>query len=159
RLDLYVVGLKYPGSAESQRTWIGKNRIGYNELWHNLGNWRFENVTQKSGTGGSGSSVFAAVWFDANGDDWPDIMTANEFGTDDYYLNQKDGTFKTGEMPGGYGGFSLGITVRDIDNDGLGDPYLANMYSKAGERVVHNLDPSFYPKEVYDLMLDFITGD
>ncbi|MBI4602107.1 MAG: VCBS repeat-containing protein [Planctomycetes bacterium] len=159
KLDLYVVGIRYRDASSSIRRWIGKNRISYNQLWRNLGGWKFQNATQKSGTGGSGSSVFAAVWFDANGDDWPDVMTANELGTNDYYLNRKDGTFVTGQLPAGYGGFSMGITVSDIDNDGLGDPYVANMYSKAGERVVHNLKPDLYPREVYDLMVDFVTGN
>ncbi|GIS59904.1 MAG: hypothetical protein CM1200mP2_21290 [Planctomycetaceae bacterium] len=32
----------------------------------------------------------------------------------------------------------MGITVGDFDNDGRPDPYVANMYSKAGERNVAN---------------------
>ena len=81
------------------------------------------------------------------------------YGTNDYYINQKDGTFERGALPGGYGGFSMGISIDDINNDGFGDPYMGNMYSKAGERIVANLRPGLYPPEVEELMRDFVTGN
>ena len=42
--------------------------MSFNELWRNLGNWQFENVTAESGTRGGGSPTLGAAWFDANGD-------------------------------------------------------------------------------------------
>lgn len=157
RVDLYVVGL--PLEQSEKPRWIGKNKVRANELWHNLGDWHFENVTEESGTKGNGSPTFAAVWFDANGDDWPDVMTACELGTNDYLLNQHDGTFRTGVLPKGYGGFSMGITLSDVDNDGFGDPYVANMYSKAGQRIVGNLRPGIYDADVDAKMRDFVGGN
>ncbi len=155
-LDLMAVGI---GESEGKVKWIGENSVDRNRLWRNLGDWQFEDVTEKSGTRGLGHSAFAGIWFDANGDDWPDLMTSCEFGMNDYLLNQGDGTFKSGELPDIYGGFSMGITVADIDNDGFGDPYVANMYSKAGERVVGNLDPKLYPPEVDAQLRDFVSGN
>lgn len=157
-MDIYVVGNMKPGKDHRQK-WIGKNDAYFNVLWKNNGNWQFEDVTEKAGVVGSGSSTFSAVWFDANGDDWPDVMTSCEFGKNDYFLNQKDGTFREGTLPDIYGGFSMGITVNDIDNDGFGDVYVANMYSKAGERVVGNLRPGIYSKEVEAKMKDFVSGN
>lgn len=156
-LDVYVVGLRT--SAEKAQPWIGDVEGHRNQLWKNLGNWQFEDVTDAAGVAGSGGPTFAAVWYDANGDEWPDVMTSIEMGQNDYFLNNGDGTFRKGELPAGYGGFSMGITVSDINNDGLGDPYVANMYSKAGERILGNLNPDLYDSEIDDLMRDFVTGN
>ncbi len=158
-VDIYVVGLMAQRQRHTEHRWIGKSNVQFNELWHNLGDWQFENVTESSGTKGSGSPTFAAAWFDANGDDWPDVMTACELGTNDYFVNQGDGTFRQGDLPDGYGGFSMGITVSDIDNDGFGDPYVANMYSKAGARIVGNLREGIYDADVDLLMRDFVKGN
>ena len=156
RLDLYVIGLT---KSKGLKNWIGKNGSAYNQLWRNLGNFKFEDVTRKTNTAGNGSAVFAAIWFDANGDNRPDLMTACEFGTNDYFLNTKLGVFEQGQTPKGYGGFSMGITFSDIDNDGRGDPYIANMYSKAGERIVGNLRLGLYKPEIDDQLRDFVSGN
>jgi hypothetical protein len=78
RLDLYITH-KAPGKADS---WLsGKGGEGTsNRLFRNKGNWQFEDVTEKSGTGGGGLSTFAAAWLDANDDGWPDLHAINEFG-------------------------------------------------------------------------------
>ena len=160
-LDLYVTGTidRSLNAEEVERAWIDTKDGLRNQLWRNLGNWQFEDVTDLSGTAGNGAPAFAAVWFDANGDTWPDLMTACEIGPNDYYVNQGDGTFQRGELPKGYGGFSMGITVGDIDNDGFGDPYVANMYSKAGERIIGNLKPGVYPPDIEAKIRDFVTGN
>ncbi|MGY8641184.1 MAG: FG-GAP repeat domain-containing protein [Verrucomicrobiales bacterium] len=157
KLDLYVVGGVHP-TGQRAMSWIGENEVSFNRLYRNLGNWKFEEVTTKAGVSGNGSPAFGAVWFDANGDNWPDVMTAC-YGMNDFFINQQDGTFRQGKMPEGYGGFSMGISVSDIDNDGFGDPFVGNMYSKAGERVVGNLKRGIYPPEIHALMRDFVTGD
>lgn len=160
-LDLYVIGMadtQLPRN-EIKQAWIGSRDGMHNQLWRNQGGWQFEDVTEASGTRGNGTQTFAAVFFDADGDDWPDIMTACEMGANDYFLNNGDGTFRPGKMPEGYGGFSMGITVGDINNDGFGDPYVANMYSKAGERVIGNLREGLYPPEIDAQIRDFVTGN
>ena len=56
----------------------------------------------------------------------------------------------------------MGITVADIDNDGFGDPYLANMYSKAGERIVGNIRAGLYEKYDHDIakqLEEFVSGN
>jgi len=157
RMDLYVVGLE--AEEHTAHRWIGRSDMSFNQLWRNRGNWQFENVTEKSGTRGNGSPTLGAAWFDANGDDNPDVMTACELGPNDYFLNNGDGTFRRGTVPEGYGGFSMGIAISDFNNDGFGDPYIANMYSKAGQRVVGNLRKGIYNADVDAQMRDFVSGN
>jgi len=157
RMDVYIAGLQ--AEQYTAHRWIGRSDMSFNQLWRNLGNWQFENVTEKSGTKGGGSPTLGAAWFDANGDDHPDVMTACELGPNDYYLNNGDGTFRRGVVPEGYGGFSMGIAISDIDNNGFGDPYIANMYSKAGQRVVGNLRKGIYSDDVDAQMRDFVSGN
>jgi len=156
-IDLYVVGLS-EGSSEGQ-PWIGQARGTYHQLWKNRGDWQFEEVAESSGTRGRGGPTFAAVWFDANGDGWPDLMTSCETGKNDYLINRGDGTFAEAELPDIYGGFSMGITAGDINNDGWPDIYVANMYSKAGERIVDNLRRGIYSDDVDAQMRDFVRGN
>lgn len=59
---------------------------GKNLLFHNLGGGRFEDVTDKTGVGSTRWSL-AAASADFNGDGWPDIYLANDYGPEELYLN------------------------------------------------------------------------
>jgi hypothetical protein len=116
-------------------------------------------VTEASGTGGDNRSTFAAAWLDANNDGWPDLYVPNEFGDGVLLVNQRDGTFREHKLAEGacdYG--TMGLACGDIDNDGHIDIYAANMYSKAGMRVIGNLAPDAYPEEVMAKIRRFVTG-
>ena len=52
----------------------------------------------------------------------------------------------------------MGVTCGDIDNDGRIDLYVANMYSKAGNRVIGNLRPGTYTPDVMARLRTWSTG-
>ena len=52
----------------------------------------------------------------------------------------------------------MGVTCGDIDNDGNIDIYCANMYSKAGSRVIGNVAPGTYPEDIMATMRTFVRG-
>jgi hypothetical protein len=156
-VDLYAVRT---GQAKED-SWLG-GKSGDprgNKLWRNLGNWRFEDVTAASGAAGGSRSTFAAVWLDANNDNWPDLYVINEFGPGVLLLNRGDGTFGEHPLappPNDFG--TMGVAAGDIDNDGNIDLYCANMYSKAGSRVISNLRPGTYPESVMAKLRQFVAG-
>jgi hypothetical protein len=157
RLDLYVTR---PGQTKAD-SWIEGRSGGAdgNHLWRNLGDWRFQDVTDASGTGGDRRSTFTAVWFDADSDGWPDLYVINEFGNGVLLHNRGDGTFREQALVSGAGDFgSMGLTCGDIDNDGHIDLYVANMYSKAGNRIIGNLRPDAYAADIMARLRSLTAG-
>jgi hypothetical protein len=158
-IDLYVVraGL----GRNSDVSWIDEEPASDsgNQLIHNLGNWQFEDVTRASGTAGGGRSVFTAVWLDANNDGWPDVYVIDEFGKGVLLVNQRNSTFREHllvEGPADFG--SMGVAAGDIDNDGNIDLYSANMYSKAGNRVISGIPPGIYDDDVMARLKRLVQG-
>lgn len=152
--DQYMVGQR-----RLERTaWVDGGSGIDNVLWYNRGNWQFEDVTWQTKTGGGGLSCFAAVWFDANGDARPDLLAINEFGKNALLIQQPDGVFTGGDIDPIFGGLSMGVTTGDVDDDGNTDVYVANMFSKAGNRIFANVDPVGYPAELLAKVRDSTTG-
>ena len=52
----------------------------------------------------------------------------------------------------------MGAAAGDLDDDGQIDLYLANMYSKAGERVLSNLNFDLYPPEIARRLRHIVDG-
>jgi hypothetical protein len=157
KLDLYVTRSGRPGDG----SWLsGRSGESHgNRLLRNKGGWQFEDVTAASGAAGGHRSSFTAAWLDADNDGWPDLHVANEFGDGVLLVNNRDGTFRAqplADRPADFG--TMGLAVGDIDNDGKIDIYCADMYSKAGARVVGNLAPGAYAPGVLEKMRRFVAG-
>jgi hypothetical protein len=157
KLDLYFTRSGPPGNM----SWLDGISSGAqgNRLYRNLGDWKFEDVTKKSGTRGGYRSTFTAAWLDANDDGWPDLHVPNEFGDGALFIHQRDGTFKPqplADRPADFG--TMGLAVGDVNNDGRIDIYCANMYSKAGTRVIGNMKPDSYPPKVMEKLRRFVAG-
>lgn len=100
-----------------------------NYLFHNNRNGTFTNVTERAGINGEAQGHSATCW-DYDGDGWPDLYIANDFGVPDkLYHNNRDGTFTdviSRVVP--HTTFaSMGSDLGDINNDGLVDFLVADM--------------------------------
>ena len=152
RLDLYVL---YQGSGEGssgeQVGWIEDHKSGApNQLWRNLGDGKFQNVTVSTNSGGGTRKTFAAVWFHANDDALPDLYVANDFGANLLLANRGD-HFEDITPRAAVGDFatSMGVAAGDINGDGASEIYVANMYSKMGRRIIGHVSESDYPPGVF----------
>jgi hypothetical protein len=141
-LDLFVTNIgrytkdeKGPGDY-----WIGltdafgghlhPDRSETSILYRNLGNRRFEDVSERTGLIDSSWSGDASP-IDLNQDGWPDLYVLSMQGHDEYYENVNGERFvkRSREIfprtPWG----TMGIRVFDFDNDGLMDIYLTDMHT------------------------------
>ena len=111
-------------------------------LFRNDGHGHFVDVTEQSGLTVSNDRYhFAAAWADYDGDGWPDLLVANDFGTKNLYRNlgRRDGAVKFEDVAAAAGvldhGAGMSATFFDYDNDGRLDIYTGNMWSAPGQRV------------------------
>jgi Flp pilus assembly protein TadD/peroxiredoxin len=119
-------------------------------LFRNDGHGRFIDVTEETGLDeGNDRYHFAAAWADYDGNGWPDLLVANDFGTKNLYRNPgaRDGkvTFQDVAAEAGVLDHGAGMSAAflDYDNDGLLDIYTGNMWSASGLRVTSA--PAFMP--------------
>jgi enediyne biosynthesis protein E4 len=97
-------------------------------LYHNLGGYKFEDVTEKAGVGGTpGVWTQGATFVDINNSGRLDIYVCRYNAPNLLYINQGDGTFK--EMAHEYGldvvDSSVMAAFSDYDRDGWLDVYIA----------------------------------
>ena len=119
-------------------------------LFRNDGHGRFVEVTKEAGLDtGNDRYHFAAAWGDYDGDGWPDLLVANDFGTKNLYhnLGRRNGTVMFEDVASSAGvldhGAGMSATFFDYDNDGRLDIYTGNMWSAPGLRVTSA--PTFMP--------------
>jgi len=111
-------------------------------LFRNDGHGRFVDTTQEAGLDvGNDRYHFAAAWADYDGDGWPDLLVANDFGRKNLYRNRglRNGkvTFEDVAAQAGVEDYGAGMSAAwlDYDNDGHLDIYTGNMWSHNGQRV------------------------
>ncbi len=113
-------------------------------LWHNLGEGKFEDATQKAGLGDPTSKSLGITILDYNADGWPDILIANDTQPNKLYLNKKNGTFEESGVTAGIG-FSedgvaragMGVDAADYDRSGHASVIITNFANQMAS-LYHN---------------------
>ncbi len=108
-----------------------------NQLFKNMGDFRFKNVTQGSGVDNTGWTQ-AVSHTDFNGDGWQDIIVGNDFGSNAYYQNNRDGTFidVARQLGTDKASYSMNVGIADLNQDLIPDIYISNI-------VVMNKDEKY----------------
>src|SRR3989441_5118594 len=116
--DIYLV------NGSTLPALLGKEKPPRAALYHNLGNWKFEDVTDKAGVANERWGMGAAVG-DYDNDGRPDLYVTN-FGVSRLYHNNGDGTFTDVAEKLGVArkGWSTGATWGDYDGDGKLDLFV-----------------------------------
>ena len=118
RPDIYLIN----GSTSAAMR--GKEKAPRAALYRNLGNWKFEDVTDKAGIANERWGFGVAVG-DYNNDGRPDVFVSN-FGVSRLYRNNADGTFTDVAEKAGVArnGWSTGASWGDYDGDGRLDLFV-----------------------------------
>jgi tetratricopeptide (TPR) repeat protein len=135
--DRYRYPVPYHDAQNGPPNFLFRNRLGPD------GSGGLEDVTAASGMSENNNRYsFAAAWCDYDGDGWPDLYVANDFGRNNLYRNER-GRFRDVAAQAGVEDMGPGMSAAwfDYDGDGRPDLYVANMWTAAGQRVV--ADPAF----------------
>jgi hypothetical protein len=106
-------------------TWQGYDG---NKLFRNDGDGTFTDVTAAAGIDYLFWG-FSPRFVDMNGDRYPELIIAADFGTSRYFVNDGDGTFTRSTSSGtGLDDNGMGSVVADFNRDGLPDWYVTSIY-------------------------------
>jgi tetratricopeptide (TPR) repeat protein len=146
KLDLYLCTYVY-FQNEAQYTYA----TPYHDAQNGPPNFLFRNQLNTDGSGvlqdfttetglqeNNNRFSFAPAWCDYNGDGWPDLYVANDFGRKNLYVN-RGGHFRDLAASAGVEDIGPGMSAAwfDYDGDGHPDLYVANMWTDAGQRIIH----------------------
>lgn len=137
--DQYQYPSPYPDARNGPPNFLFRNREGAN------GTLRFEDVTAETGMNENNDRFsFAPAWCDFDGDGWPDLYVANDFGRGNLYRNRA-GHFRDEAAKAGLDGAGPGMSASwfDYNGDGRPDLYVSDMWTAAGQRVIR--DAAFQP--------------
>src|SRR5262245_9201570 len=107
---------------------------GKNLLYHNSGDGRFEDVSDKAGiTKAGGTYGLGVSTLDFDGDGWTDLYVANDSNPSTLYRNKQDGTFEDVAVPSGCAysqdgkpQAGMGVAIGDFDRNGTMDVFKTN---------------------------------
>ena len=130
--DVYLV------NGSTMAALDGKEKPPHAALYRNLGNWKFEDVTDKAGVANDRWGCGVAVG-DYDNDGRPDMYVTN-FGVSRLYHNQGNGTFSDVAEKLGVArkGWSTGASWGDYDGDGRLDLFVPGYV----DMDLNNLPPS-----------------
>src|SRR6266480_788771 len=153
-LDLYVAGY-YRSDIDFwhlKTTRVMENSFefatngGKNRLFHNLGGRHIVEVTDRMGVGSTRWTLAVAA-ADFNGDGWPDLFLANDYGPEELYLNDHGQRFvltRVGLESDSKSGMSA--TLGDVLNRGRVDAFVTNISEPGYLFHGNNLRLNFLPE-------------
>ena len=149
-LDLYACVYEGDANGAGTRGIVGHTPVPFNDaenggrniLLENLGDFRFADVTGRTGLEMNNTRwSFAAAWEDYDRDGDADLYVANDFGRNCLYRNDRraDGRPHFIEIAGSAGvedtAAGMSVAWGDYNRDGRADLYVGNMFSSAGNRI------------------------
>ena len=104
-------------------------QLGTSELWKNMGNGRFVNITDQAGLAMPDAIAVACSFADIDNDGLPDLFVTTVRHGNRLFKNLGGGKFRdiTEEAGVGYVGHSSGAVFFDYDGDGLLDLFVTNV--------------------------------
>ena len=104
-------------------------QLGTSELWKNLGNGRFEDVTTRAGLAMPDEVAVGCAFADIDNDGDPDLFVTTVRHGNRLFENLGHGTFRdiTAQAGVEYSGHSSGAVFFDYDGDGLLDLFVTNV--------------------------------
>lgn len=116
--DIYLL------NASTISAELGKEKAPRSALYRNLGNWKFEDVSEKAGVANERWAMGAAVG-DYDNDGFADLFVSN-YGVSRLYRNNRDGTFTdvAPKVDLDIKGWFTGGTFGDYDRDGRLDLFV-----------------------------------
>ncbi|HAM71825.1 MAG TPA: hypothetical protein DCM86_09300, partial [Verrucomicrobiales bacterium] len=132
-------------------------QLGSNQLWRNLGNGRFEEITALAGVGLKDQISVAASFADLDNDGDPDLIITTVRHGNHCYENLGGGRFReiTAEAGLAYSGHSSGVILFDYDRDGLLDVFLCNV----GRYTSDDLGPGGFHRALPDAFAGHMHPD
>ena len=111
-------------------------QTGGNQLWKNLGNGKFKNITAEAGVGVPGRISVAAAFADIDNDGDPDLLVTTVRGGNVLFENDGRGHFRDMTREAGIEGaaHSSGAMFFDYDRDGLLDLLVCNVGKYTSDR-------------------------
>ncbi len=105
------------------------NNGGRNYLLKNKGNGQFVDVTTEYGLS-STKWTLAAGAADMNGDNFPELIVANDYSVEEFYINVKGKKFEERGRQTGMGHIpksGMNVSFGDVDNSGVPGVYVTNI--------------------------------
>jgi hypothetical protein len=104
---------------------------GHNRLYRNDGDFRFTDITERSGLGGIARDSFTPIFADFDGDRDPDLYLPVDHRADLYFEN-RDGRFRDRSTQVGvmHAGNDMGVAVTDVDRNGTLDLFVTNIFDE-----------------------------